>query len=66
VARYQGGHNAGHSVQIGDRSFVLHFVSLLRSYGALDQYRCWSYKHLAPTEPRTENLSPQSHIYAAL
>ncbi|PYS38025.1 MAG: adenylosuccinate synthase [Acidobacteria bacterium] len=26
VARYQGGHNAGHSVQIGDRSFVLHLL----------------------------------------
>jgi len=24
--RYQGGHNAGHSVQIGDRSFVLHLL----------------------------------------
>src|ERR1700681_2624890 len=26
VARYQGGHNAGHSVQISDRSFVLHLL----------------------------------------
>src|SRR5205809_1944473 len=26
VARYQGGHNAVHSVQIGDRSFVLHLL----------------------------------------
>ena len=26
VVRYQGGHNAGHSVQIGDRSFVLHLL----------------------------------------
>jgi len=26
VARYQGGHNAGHSVQIEDRSFVLHLL----------------------------------------
>src|SRR5881396_1756182 len=26
VARYQGGHNAGHSVQIDDRSFVLHLI----------------------------------------
>jgi adenylosuccinate synthase len=26
VARYQGGHNAGHSVQIGDASFVLHLL----------------------------------------
>jgi len=26
VARYQGGHNAGHSVQVGDRSFVLHLL----------------------------------------
>src|ERR1700716_348803 len=26
VARYQGGHNAGHSVQIADRSFVLHLL----------------------------------------
>src|SRR5713101_6350366 len=26
VARYQGGHNAGHSVQILDRSFVLHLL----------------------------------------
>ena len=26
VARYQGGHNAGHSVQIGERSFVLHLL----------------------------------------
>jgi len=24
VVRYQGGHNAGHSVQVGDKSFVLH------------------------------------------
>src|ERR1044072_2919164 len=24
VARYQGGHNAGHSVQVGEQSFVLH------------------------------------------
>ena len=26
VVRYQGGHNAGHSVQVGDRSFVLHLL----------------------------------------
>jgi adenylosuccinate synthase len=26
VVRYQGGHNAGHSVQIGERSFVLHLL----------------------------------------
>ena len=26
VARYQGGHNAGHSVQVGDDSFVLHLL----------------------------------------
>ncbi len=26
VARYQGGHNAGHSVQVGERSFVLHLL----------------------------------------
>ena len=26
VARYQGGHNAGHSVQVGDRSYVLHLI----------------------------------------
>src|SRR5256712_1690146 len=26
VARYQGGHNAGHSVCVGDRSFVLHLI----------------------------------------
>lgn len=26
VARYQGGHNAGHSVQVGSRSFVLHLI----------------------------------------
>jgi adenylosuccinate synthase len=26
VARYQGGHNAGHSVQVGDHSFVLHLL----------------------------------------
>src|SRR6266480_1958913 len=26
VARYQGGHNAGHSVQVGDSSFVLHLL----------------------------------------
>src|SRR5436853_5245248 len=26
VARYQGGHNAGHSVQIGNQSFVLHLL----------------------------------------
>ncbi|MFL6231187.1 MAG: adenylosuccinate synthase [Pyrinomonadaceae bacterium] len=26
VARYQGGHNAGHSVQVADRSFVLHLL----------------------------------------
>ena len=26
VARYQGGHNAGHSVYVGDRSFVLHLI----------------------------------------
>ncbi len=26
VARYQGGHNAGHTVKIGDRQFVLHLV----------------------------------------
>jgi adenylosuccinate synthase len=26
VARYQGGHNAGHSVQVGDRSFALHLL----------------------------------------
>ncbi len=26
VARYQGGHNAGHSVQVGKRSFVLHLL----------------------------------------
>jgi adenylosuccinate synthase len=26
VARYQGGHNAGHSVQVGERSFILHLL----------------------------------------
>lgn len=26
VARYQGGHNAGHSVQVGSHSFVLHLL----------------------------------------
>jgi adenylosuccinate synthase len=26
VARYQGGHNAGHSVYVGERSFVLHLI----------------------------------------
>src|SRR6267142_3795198 len=26
VARYQGGHNAGHSVQVSDQSFVLHLL----------------------------------------
>jgi adenylosuccinate synthase len=26
VARYQGGHNAGHSVQVGAQSFVLHLI----------------------------------------
>src|SRR3989442_15092773 len=26
VVRYQGAHNAGHSVQIGDQSFVLHLL----------------------------------------
>src|SRR3982751_134601 len=26
VARYQGGHNAGHTVWIGERKFVLHLV----------------------------------------
>ena len=26
VVRYQGGHNAGHSVQVGDESFVLHLL----------------------------------------
>src|SRR6267143_4931343 len=26
VVRYQGGHNAGHSVPVGDRSFVLHLL----------------------------------------
>src|ERR1041384_7472411 len=26
VARYQGGHNAGHSVQVGSQSFVLHLL----------------------------------------
>jgi len=26
VARYQGGHNAGHSVQVADKSFVLHLL----------------------------------------
>src|SRR5438132_5830918 len=26
VARYQGGHNAGHSVYVGGRSFVLHLI----------------------------------------
>jgi len=26
VARYQGGHNAGHSVQVGNDSFVLHLL----------------------------------------
>jgi adenylosuccinate synthase len=26
VARYQGGHNAGHSVQVGNNSFVLHLI----------------------------------------
>ncbi len=26
VVRYQGGHNAGHSVQVGEQSFVLHLL----------------------------------------
>ena len=27
VARYQGGHNAGHSVYVGDKAFVLRLLS---------------------------------------
>ena len=26
VARYQGGHNAGHSVRVGDKSYALHLI----------------------------------------
>jgi adenylosuccinate synthase len=26
VARYQGGHNAGHTVYVGGRKFVLHLI----------------------------------------
>ena len=26
VARYQGGHNAGHTVKFADRHFALHFL----------------------------------------
>lgn len=26
VVRYQGGHNAGHTVKVGDRTFVLHLI----------------------------------------
>src|SRR4028118_1843183 len=26
VSRYQGGHNAGHSVYVGERAFVLHLI----------------------------------------
>jgi adenylosuccinate synthase len=26
VARYQGGHNAGHTIRIGDRQFILHLI----------------------------------------
>src|SRR6478672_12825568 len=26
VARYQGGHNAGHTVRIGDRKFILRLI----------------------------------------
>src|SRR6202166_5225768 len=26
IVRYQGGHNAGHTIQIGDRKFVLRLV----------------------------------------
>jgi adenylosuccinate synthase len=26
VARYQGGHNAGHTIKVGDRTFVLHLI----------------------------------------
>src|SRR6201990_1353234 len=26
VARYQGGHNAGHSVKVGDKSYALHLI----------------------------------------
>ena len=26
VARYQGGHNAGHTIQIGSRQFILHLI----------------------------------------
>src|ERR1051326_4940150 len=26
VARYQGGHNAGHSVKVGDKAYALHLI----------------------------------------
>ena len=26
VARYQGGHNAGHTVVIGDQEYILHLI----------------------------------------
>ena len=26
VARYQGGHNAGHSVRVGEKSYALHLI----------------------------------------
>ena len=26
VARYQGGHNAGHTVVVGDETFILHLI----------------------------------------
>ena len=26
ICRYQGGHNAGHTVKIGDKKFVLHLI----------------------------------------
>ncbi|HYH86424.1 MAG TPA: adenylosuccinate synthetase, partial [Pyrinomonadaceae bacterium] len=26
VARYQGGHNAGHSVKVGEKTYALHLI----------------------------------------
>ena len=32
VARYQGGHNAGHSVYVGDKAFVLRLLQIGRAH----------------------------------
>jgi len=51
VARYQGGHNAGHTVRIGERKFVLHLIPS----GILHDHCCCIIGNGVVVEPKALN-----------